>query len=149
MTNVRAVAVGIPDRLKDAVAALPGVLVLPDLVTAAGVLEDFPDAHVVYGEELFGPAVTGLPVFLRMDQRAGGHNRRVWVLIDAHPQQLDGLEWDDPRRLATQAGIRLRAGRLVDVSEDGAWASFDSLLDQPVDTPNVGGYTEDDTTGND
>jgi hypothetical protein len=139
VTKVRAVAVGIPDRLKDDLASLSGVVVVPDLSTASGVLEDYPDAHVVYGEHLFGPAVTGQPVFLLPGQVDSRHNQRVWVVVDAAPSTLGQLEWDDPRRLAAQAGVRLRAGRLLDVSDPGAWVSFDAVLDEPVDTPNTGG----------
>lgn len=144
--TVRAVAVGIPDRLKDDLATLDGVVLAPDLVTAAGVLDDWPDAHVIYGEELFGAAVTGQPVFLLP---AGQDvSDRVWVLMDAHPLKLDELAWDDPRRLGPQAGVRLRAGHLVDTSEPTALAQLDVLLNRDVDTPNVGGYPEDND-GND
>jgi len=141
MTNVRAVAVGIPDRLKERLAGMNGVIVVPDLVTAAGVLEDWADAYVIYGEDLFGAAVTGMPVFLLPDQHDGYHER-VLVLTDIDPRHTESLAWDDPRRLAPQAGVRLRALRLVDVSSSGAWLSLDALLDgnpPGVDTPRLGG----------
>lgn len=146
MTNVRAVAVGIPDRLKDTLTALDGVLVL-DMVTALGVLEDHPNVHIVYGQELFGAAVVGQPVFLSPRQRDGAQPS-VWVLLDHHPEKLTELEWDDPRQLAVQASIRLNAGRLVDISYEGALEAFDTRLNEPVDTPTSGGHTEDNT-GND
>jgi hypothetical protein len=143
MTDVRAVAVGIPDRLKEPLAAMAGVVVVPDLVTAAGVLDDWPTAYVIYGEDLFGAAVTGLPVFLIPDQDQGYHDR-VIVLMDVDPRHTDALSWDDARRLAPQAGVRLRARRLVDVSSSGAWLSLDALLDgnpPGVDTPREGGVS--------
>lgn len=146
--TVRAIAVGIPERLNDHVDAVPGVVRVPDLVTAAGVLADWPDAHVLYGEHLFGPAVTGQPVFL-LDGQGDDWQERVWVLIDIAPPELGELPFDDPRILAAQAAIRLKASRLVDVSTEGAWQTLDALLGRQVDTPRLGGHTEDDATGND
>lgn len=147
--TVRAVAVGIPDRLKEQLTALDGVMVEDDLVIAAGLLELHPGAFLIYGENLFGDAVTGQPVLLLPEQRDGARPiPRVMVVMDLNPTaMLDDLRWDDPRRLAMQAGIRLRAGRVVDASAVGVWVALDVLLDGPVDTPNTGGYTQ--VTGND
>lgn len=140
MTRVRAVAVGIPERLRDELGGMTGVILAPDLSTAAGVLEDWPDAHVIYGEELFGMAVTGQPVFLLPEQgdpvgEARTALRRVWVIADAPPGELGDLPFDDPRQLTAHAAVRLRAQRLVDVSRTGAWVNFDALLDEDVDIP--------------
>lgn len=135
MTNVRAVAVGIPDRLKDSLGGMDGMVVVPDLVTAAGVLDDWPRAYVLYGEDLFGAAVTGMPVFL-FDEQPDDWQRRVMVIVDANPGKVDDLAWDDARRLVGQAAVRLRARRIVDLSEPAAWESLDKILNEPVDTPN-------------
>lgn len=146
----RAIAVGIPDRLTGQLAAVPGVAVEDSLETAAMMLELYPRAAVIYGENLFGDAVTGQPVFLINEQRDPNGQpavRRVLMLIDHHPMKLDELAWDDPRRLAMQAGIRLSAGSVVDVSASGAWVALDARLDEHVDTPNTGGYTQ--SNGND
>lgn len=144
MTDVRAVAIGIPDRLLEALGSIPGVVVTETLIRAMEVLDENPGAAVMYGEHLFGEAVSGQPVML-MDVQADPEVRwepRIMVIIDHDPQQLDMLAWDDPRKLATQAAIRLKAGTLVDLSRDGIVGALSSRLDAFVDTPASGGYSQ-------
>lgn len=144
----RAVAIGMPDRIRDAMLVhLPDVLAVDSLTEAAAVLDDNPRALVLYGEVAFGAVVSGQPVFLLEEQRAQRVVRRVGVVIDTDPNALADLEWDDPRRLAVQAGVRLAAGFLVDVSVDGVWGRLSNLLDERVAEPPVRGVTSGD--GND
>lgn len=148
LTPPRAVAIGIPDRLRHPLLEnLPNVVLVDGLVEAAAVLDTAPQAMVIYGEITFGAAVSGQPIFLVPDQAADGANPRVALLIDTAPNGLNGLAWDDPRKLAAHAGIRLGARYLVDVSEEGAWAAFSALMDEVVAIPPGEGVPSGD--GND
>lgn len=138
--RIRAIAVGIPDRLRSAVRELSGVLVEDNLANAADIVDMNPGVSVIYGEGLFGAVVTGQPIMFLPEQKPAPGDRfgpvpGVIVLIDHSPFKLDELEWDDPRRLATQAGVRVLASHLVDVSQQGVWVHLDVLLDQVLDTP--------------
>jgi SpoU rRNA methylase family enzyme len=141
----RVVAVGIPERLKQAMrAALPDAVVVDDPIDAVDVLDVYPDAALIYGEELFGAIVTGQPIMFLPEQKPDpgawfGPVARVLVLIDHQPTKLDELEFDDPRRLVMQAGVRVLASHLVDVSEFGAWHALSVLLDDILTPPRLRG----------
>lgn len=140
--TVRAIATGVPTRLQLAVGAIPGVLMLDDLYLVGEAFDDNPHAAVIYGEDLFGEAATGQPVLFLPEQKASDDPdasiaplARVIMLVDHNPTRLDVLDWDDPRRLLSHAAVRLRASKVIDVSEPGAWLSLDVLLDEVVDIP--------------
>ena len=145
----RAVAYGIPQRLRGELRAnLPDVLILDDPLAIADALETNPDVRLIYGEDAFGPAVTGRPPRFLTDQTAGRALARVLVLVDVPPAGLRDLEWDDPRQLVIHAAGTLCAGVFVDVSQTGAWVAADVLLDQPVDAPPPKGVSSS-SDGND
>lgn len=154
MSDIRAVAVGVPERLRERLEYVDGVRVCGDLVAAAMVLSEAPHAAVMYGEALFGEAVTGQPVLL-LDEQGGlpsdeqppPFSPRVLVVSDLPPNKLSDLDWDDPRKLGVQAMHRLRAKTYIDLSETGVLEDMDQHLTTVLALPPNGGYSE--SNGND
>lgn len=149
MTEVRAVAFGVPERVYATLDAVGGVLVRETLLDAAKALDDNPQAALIYGEHAFGAAVSGQPIMLIDEQgdRATRWLPRVMVAIDCHPNDTVNLEWDDPRKLAFQAAVALKAASLVDLTDPQVVTGLDKKLAAWVDTPRPGG--QDGVTGND
>lgn len=134
----RVLGVGIPQRLHtDFLANLSGAVLASSSEHAAAVLTAHPGVAVVYGEDTFGPAVAGQPVFLLPEQHERSIVPRVIILVDVEPtaEAMEGLSWDDPRRLVVHAGVRLNAGHLADVSPPGTWLALDVLLDELLAQP--------------
>jgi hypothetical protein len=149
VTLVRAVAFGVPERVHATLDAVGGITVTNTLMDAAKALDDNPHAAVIYGEHAFGDAVTGQPIML-VDEQGDPMARwlsRVMVAIDCSPNATANLDWDDPRRLAFQAAVALKAAALVDLADPDVVAGLDRKLAAWVDTPREGGHTE--VNGND
>lgn len=147
--TLRAIAIGIPDRMhRELEANLPGVRIVYDELSADEIVAEYPHVAVLYGEHTFGPAVSGQRVLVLPEQHDARRVERVVVVTDAMPTNLNTLAMDDPRRLAPQAGVRLAAGYLVDVSQPGVWVALDVLLDDIIDTPPAKGVSSGDD-GND
>lgn len=146
----RAVAIGLPDRIRtEMLVQLPDVLAVDSLSQAAAILADNPRAVVMYGEITFGAVVSGQPVFVLEDQGDPmvRWSNQVMVVVDVDPRKCADLVWDDPRRLASHAGIRLKAARIVDVSADGIWPRLSDELNKLVAEPPAQGVPSGD--GND
>jgi len=134
-TTTRAITVGLPPHLRAVVPLrVRGVVDMSgDLAAATAFTTENPHVVVIYGQELFGNAVTGQPVYLLPDQVDVKHHPRVMLLA----QFVDRAElaWDDPRLFMGEAGVRLHAKHLIDANDERCWLSLDILLDRVVQPP--------------